>query len=422
MSFDTGDADKRVAKYADESMFVAQRTGGLVPVVRLISGPNDPLGTLAFLAKTYQGIFPNNLAEIGDADRQYYIQDQEKNILGMPSEAIQFHFLIENVSRSFTHQLVRTRHASYAQESLRFAVKEDFPCGIPRYLEGTKSLAEETEGFGRQMGWVDSTGFMSGINYSRAQDTVFENCSDLQMERFKFDERNETLQAWYLDMIDQGWPAEDARGILPHWILTKINMVISLSSLMGMAGKRLCTQAQWEHKLVWDGILRALREYGSEQTYRTNDPLRSRAQSSAMLLEDPRNYGISEVGDNNGDLSYERSSAWQYEVLANRFKPVCYQTGQCQFRSDFDRYCNIRERVEANHKIGRPSSEWHTGTIIPIRPVIKLNPEPEDLLGPRTDEIRAIHPHEWLDPNAALRPDGEWRSDQAKANIAGRRL
>ena len=418
--FDTGDKSKRVSVWADESMFVAQRTGGLVPVVRLISGPNDPLGTLAFLAKTYQGIFPNNLAEISDSDRQYYITDQEKNILGMPSEGIQFHFLIENVSRSFTHQLVRTRHASYAQESLRFAVKEDFPCGIPRFLEGTLSLFEETMLFAERMGWTTLNGedtnpvsaYISPENFARAEYTVRKNANLKQQERFKFDERNQALQAWYLDMIDQGWPAEDARGILPHWILTKINMVISLSSLMGMAGKRLCTQAQWEHKLVWDGILRALREYGQTQNYVTNEPARVSVKSHAVA-HNPEIYPISEVGDSNGDLSYERSSAWQYEVLANRFKPVCYQTGQCQFRSDFDRYCNIRERVEANHKIGRPSSEWNEPHFVPTEHSgdVLVN------LG-----IPAIGPHEWLDPNAALRPDGEWRSEEAKANIAGRRL
>lgn len=422
MTFDTTDSSKRVAKFADESMFTAAPAEGRLPVVDLISANNDPLGQLAFLGKAYQGIFPKSLEEISDEDRIYYLKDGEKNILGMPSEAIMFHFVVRNVTRSFTHQLVRTRHASYAQESLRFAVKEDFPCALPPVLMGSRSRFERATKFAQQMGW-EKDGYVTPEYWRKAVDVINTGRSDLDRWRDEFDDHNDATAHQYLKWVEEGWPAEDARGVLPHWILTQVNMAIPLRSLMQMAGQRLCTQAQFEHRMVWDGIIRSLREYGQSVTYRTNDPQRwtdKRVQNEipdtkTFDLNEPWSYVFEEVGDHNGHLSYERSSAWQFERLAERFKPICYQTGRCQFRSDFDRFCNIRDRVEANHSVGRPSSEWH----LPIEPVSTFNEakSAQEYVG-----IPAIQPFEWLDKNAAIRPDGNWRSAEAKANIEGRRL
>jgi hypothetical protein len=56
-----------------------------------------------------------------------------------PLEWIQMSILFENVSRAFTHQLVRTRMATYAQESMRFAVKDNVQDAVklPPSLAGT---------------------------------------------------------------------------------------------------------------------------------------------------------------------------------------------------------------------------------------------------------------------------------------------
>lgn len=375
---------KTVAKFVDESMFVAEPTIGREPKVTLIAAPVDPLGQIAQLAMMYQGKAPRSLREISDEDRRYYMADGKKNVLGMPSEAIVFHFLIENVTRSYTHQLVRTRHASYAQESLRFAVKEDFPTALPPHLVGTRSIFQEATNFANLMGWAGTLEPISADRMREAMKTVRELATGKQLERFKFDERNDLISEWYLEMIANGWPAEDARGILPHWILTKVNMVISLSSLRGMAGKRLCTQAQFEHRQVWMHMIQAIREYGIGKTYEVSD-------------------GTS-----------HRSTQWQYELLAREFMPVCYQTGSCQFESDFDRFCNIRDRVQANAKIGRPSSEWGVRYGSADEPLAKD--------GPVALGIPAINPSEWLRPDAAIAPTGDWRSETAQENIKDRRL
>lgn len=396
MSEITPSSSTEIERWADESMFTAQRTTSLEPKVILLDGPSDPLGKLAFLAKAYQGKFPSSYEEISDRDREYYVFDMEKNILGMPSEAVMFHFLIMNVSRSYTHQLVRTRHASYAQESLRFAVKEDFPVKLPPFLQGTKPLHERADAFCKLMGWIDD-GMISGENWSRAFETCRKSASEKEGMRDDWDEKIANDREFYLKMVNQGMPAEDARDSVPHGILTHVNMAIDLRALMQMAGQRLCTQAQWEHKTVWDGIIDQLFTFGDGLTYRT----RELPKTGAVY---------SETGDHNGNLAYEVSSSWQYRLLADRFKPICYQTGSCQFRSDFDRFCNIRDRVQANAAIGRSSKEWHEDHDIVDRKAMTVS------LG-----IPKIGKHEWLRPDAAIKPTGEWRSDEAKANIEGRR-
>lgn len=387
---------KEILRWADESMFAAeeaQDTGGgdHRPRVRLLDAPSDPLGKLAFIAKAYQGKFPNSYADITDEDRRYYIQDMEKNILGMPSEAIQFHFVLENVTRSFTHQLVRTRHASYAQESMRFAVKEDFPVQLPPHLLGTLSREEW-----RREEQKDLIGPSASSWEEHWKVHEERYASDRQKARFVWDESINSAKDGYEKLIALGMPAEDARGLSPHAIVTKINWVVDLRALMATAGQRLCTQAQWEHREMWASLIQSIRDYGERTQYKTNE--------------------------GGPKMSGPRSSSWQFDLLADRFKPVCYQTGRCQFRSDFDRYCNIRDRVEMNHKAGRPSKEWHLDEEIPVDPKYHTThygaTEPGSMvqLG-----IPAIHPQEWLDPNAAIRPSGDWRSAEAQNNIKGRR-
>ncbi len=379
---------KEIAKYADESMFVAEKTEQRTPRVTVIHANNDPLGQLAQLGMMYQGKSVRDLAEITDADRRYYFVDGRKNILGMPSEAIVFHFLIENVTRSYTHQLVRTRHASYAQESLRFAVKEDFPVALPPSLVGTVTRAE----WRAEQKWVPLPEQMREVDWLATEERY---ASEKQRMRFQWEDEIQGLEKTYLALIDKGMPAEDARGLLPHNILTKVNMVISLRALMGMAGQRLCTQAQFEHRQVWDQLLAAIRGYGKKQTYLGADPERA---IYPFRLNEP----------------VMGSSGWQFDMLADQFLPICYQTGRCQFRSDFDRYCNIRDRVEANAAIARPSSEWDKELGSGL-----MNQMGVDLGVPH---IPAINPMEWLRPDAAISPTGDWRSQEAQDNIKERRL
>lgn len=121
----------------------------------------------------------------------------------------------------------------------------------------------------------------------------------------------------YSRLINAGVPAEDARGLLPLNTAVRIHYKTNLRGLAQHAGMRLCSQAQWEWKQVWHKMIVAIREYGPEEDH------------------------------------------WQQAEIAKLFRPICYQTGRCQFRADTDRFCSIRDRVEAHHSRGEGPELWH---------------------------------------------------------------
>jgi len=124
-------------------------------------------------------------------------------------EFVNYVFRITGVSRTFTHQLVRSRHNSYAQEAMR-AVD------------------------------VRENGYRNPL-----ADTVWAK---------GFDENvGETLDHYSL-MVDSGIPRQDAREILPTGMLTSIMVSANLRSLAQMAELRLYKRAQGEYQGVFKEI------------------------------------------------------------------------------------------------------------------------------------------------------------------------
>ena len=329
---------KEVQAWADEAMFRAQsidRTAG--PRVYLLSANSDPLGSIAAAAKAYKGEFVSSLAEVTDEERRYYLTEVQKSVLAMPLESVNFHFRITGVTRGFTHQMVRQRTAAYSQESTRFAVKEDVPVGLPPSILKAMPRAERIEELRKRMPPMATNDELIELDMSGRSKT--------EQWRDMWDDAVDYITLTYNHMVNSGMPAEDARGILPTNLLTQINYITDLRGLKEHAGLRLCTQAQFEWRQVWAQIIQALRAYGQDALYMTSDA--------------------------DGQQQVE-SSEWQFNALADIFRPICYYRGSCQFQADFDRKCTIRDRVERNSAIGRPSTEWDqpggNGAPMPIFP------------------------------------------------------
>lgn len=330
---------KEITAWADEAMFEAEPLGYDVnregPRVHLLSMPADPLGQIAAMAMMYEGKVVRNLASVTRAQRIHYFNEISKTHLKAPYEAVSMHFMIDGVTRSFTHQMVRQRTAVFAQESLRFAVKDtiDEEVALPPSL---RSLKDDDP---RVVLWK----------------TAVNKTDDV-----------------YHALVDSGVPAEDARGLLPHNITTRLNYVTNLRNLQDHAGMRLCTQAQFEWRTVWVRIVEAIRNYNPYQ--HVIDVTRANGDEMAALFLE----------------TVAADERWQFELLADLFRPVCYLTGKCEFKADFDRKCKIRDRVDANHAAGRPSSEWADLEIT------------EDGDGSNRRTLLPIHPAEWLtDPSSA---------------------
>lgn len=121
-------------------------------------------------------------------------------------EFVDYTFQIKNVSRAFTHQLVRTRTASFQQQAMRVVDARDF-----KYLVSTDNP-----------------------KYQEAAD----NCFEL-----------------YGEMLDEGVDTQDARGILPTAVHTEIFMKANLRTLANMAELRLCKRAEGEYQKVFKKII-----------------------------------------------------------------------------------------------------------------------------------------------------------------------
>lgn len=272
-------------KWVDPAMFASEPMPEARPRVHLISATQSPIAEIASVCKMYKGEVVRNIEEISLEEREHYWKEVQKTHLQAPLEFVDFHFLIEGVTRAFTHQLVRQRTAVYAQESLRFAVKEGFSSEIP-LPPSLVGAAENSEG--------------------------------VSVWRTAIQRAEEGYEA----LVNMGVPAEDARGLLPHSITTRVHYKTNLRNLIEHAGNRLCTQAQFEWRLVFTELVKSIREYESYP------PI--------------------------------QNLHWEYAAIADSdlFRPVCYAKGKCPFNADFDRGCTIRPRVEEGKFDEIDPAEW----------------------------------------------------------------
>lgn len=138
-------------------------------------------------------------------------------------EFITYIFSISEVSRAFTHQLVRTRgeektEVSYAQQSQRAVSMEGFGNIVPKEIKNNEDRLKVWE---------------VGMN----------NINEL-----------------YQKLRRMGVAPQDARGVLPTNVETQIVVKLDLRTISHMMAERLCTRTQGEYqdvaKLMRDEILK----------------------------------------------------------------------------------------------------------------------------------------------------------------------
>lgn len=151
---------------------------------------------------------PSTWPEEKRAEHLAYMRDTIKSSW----EFVDYVFQIEGVTRAFTHQLVRTRTGSYAQES-------------QRTVDVSGNRVENPFDY-RSKHWIDWD-FATGA----ATDT-------------------------YAELLREGVAPQVARGLLPTNITTSIVAKFNLRTLSDMAKLRLCTRTQGEYQ----NVFRAMRE------------------------------------------------------------------------------------------------------------------------------------------------------------------
>lgn len=190
--------------------------------VKLLSYTPEPEKVVALAAKLcYSEVSPVELY-------QNITDDQIKNLIGIVTknghlstlEHATFTFLVSEISRACTHQLVRHRMASYNQQSQRYVKFSD---------ETSKNVVPNS---------------------------INENEKAAEM----FNDAMHSCNQIYSNLLDLGIPAEDARYVLPNSFESNIIVTMNARELTHFFSVRCCNRSQWEIRgLAWQ-MLNIVRE------------------------------------------------------------------------------------------------------------------------------------------------------------------
>lgn len=139
-------------------------------------------------------------------------------------EHVSFSFAVSGVSRALSHQLVRTRIASYSQQSQRYVDVNGgvnvFPYVIPPKIA---AIPEAKERYTLAM-------TQAAVSYQAIRDLLVEHGSKESAN-------------------------EDARFVLPNACETKIVVTMNCRALLHFFEERCCQRAQWEIRALANAML-----------------------------------------------------------------------------------------------------------------------------------------------------------------------
>jgi len=158
---------------------------------------------------------PSLMEEIKERPHQEKMDELEYMANTIPSswEFVDYVFLVEGVSRAYTHQQVRTRQASYAQQTMRVLDMGEF-----EYIYSDKIAADPV-----------------------AVKIV--------------DDALDAIKVAYTGLINMGHAVEDARGVLPTNISTNIVCKFNLRTFVELAKARTGGRTQGEYQKVLNGMV-----------------------------------------------------------------------------------------------------------------------------------------------------------------------
>lgn len=171
-----------------------------------------PEWVVAQAVKGYTGVYNNEAMSI---DEQHAFWDELGSTkLKGPLEMAQTFWLIEDVTRAFTHQLAR-------------------------YRIGT-SMVQESQRFSKQS--AGKARIMVPVNTVRGLSTLEEAVAPVSLESFI--DTCELMMQEYHTRVAAGGDIQDARAILPTHICTRLYLSVNVASLAHIYNQRQCCQAQ----------------------------------------------------------------------------------------------------------------------------------------------------------------------------------
>ena len=187
--------------------------------VKLIGFTPNPEKLPAMAAKlTHSKTKPEDLDKSSEKELNVILEQ----VLSMGHTSVIEHtcftFAISDVSRSLTHQLVRHRIASYAQQSQRYVDMKE-----PNYVTPPKIAKNK------------------------------------KMKK-AYDETMKKIWEQYNKCLEMGIPAEDSRFVLPNAACTNIIVTMNARSLLNFFELRCCLHAQWEIRQLANKMLKEVKK------------------------------------------------------------------------------------------------------------------------------------------------------------------
>ena len=134
-----------------------------------------------------------------------------------------------NVSRGFTHELVRHRIASFTQESTRYVDESDFNVVIPPTRDGSSKIVE------------------------------LELPNETKI-KVSFDDWVNLNEQMYRELRKADWSPEDARQVLPIGIKSQIVLTANFREWRHIFKLRTNPRAHWEIRRVMTNLLQEVKE------------------------------------------------------------------------------------------------------------------------------------------------------------------
>jgi len=186
--------------------------------VTIINYTRNAADTLIFTKNTRLNMAAENMDTIREmsAEEKHAKLQYMANTIRSSWEFVDYTIMIEGVTRAFTHQLVRNRHGSYAQQTMRILDVSGFDYLIGPTIEGDPDLVE-----------------------------IY--CDMMA-----------TINATYNELIEKGASVEDARGILPTNIKTNIVAKFNLRTLAEIISARSSLRTQGEYRDFIDQLYKSI--------------------------------------------------------------------------------------------------------------------------------------------------------------------
>jgi flavin-dependent thymidylate synthase len=183
--------------------------------VTLVSHTPDAESLLIFTKSTRLTMSPGLFDQIRAMPMEDKLKELDYMANTIPSswEFVDYVFLVEGVSRAYTHQQVRTRQASYAQQTMRVLDMGEFEYVFTERNEKDPAAAAIIK------------------------------------------QHNRKTQEAYRNLLALGQPPEDARGILPTNIVTNIVCKFNLRTFVDLAKSRTGGRTQGEYQQVLNAMV-----------------------------------------------------------------------------------------------------------------------------------------------------------------------